>query len=469
MAEIDSGMKSIAKTDENPSEGALVRTLRYILRGGPTDDGIPARVRAEIAQREAAAERLIGWVQLGIVVFFATLYSIAPKAEGGSGFNFVPFALAAYFLFTVLRLGLSYRMVLPEWYLVTSIIVDIALLCGLIFSFHIQYGQHPAFYLKAPTLMYVFIFISLRALRFDPRFVLTTGAIAIIGWLMLVGYAVVGEMGGMHITRNYVEYLTSNAILIGAELDKTIIILGVTAILSFALYRGRQMLFDSIRDHAAAEDLRRFFAPEVARSITDSDRMPKAGEGEMRNAAILIVDVRSFTSTAETLPPQVVMETLAKYQEAVLPVIQGNNGRVDKFLGDGILATFGAVQKSERYAADALAAACDAVAAVDALNDEFRALGWPGELKVGAAVASGSVTVGVVGAKDRLEFTVIGNPVNLASKLEDANKAQNTRVLTDAETYRAALAQGFANGDLPVRRNERVTGLNHTVDLVAVA
>ncbi|WP_208999841.1 adenylate/guanylate cyclase domain-containing protein [Stappia sediminis] len=469
MAEIDGGMKSIVKADARSSESASRRTLRYILRGGPTDDGIPSRVRAEIALREAAAERLIGWVQLGIVVFFATLYSIAPKAEGGSGFNFVPIALAAYFLFTVLRLGLSYRMVLPEWYLVTSIVVDIALLCGLIFSFHIQYAQHPAFYLKAPTLMYVFIFISLRALRFDPRFVLTTGAIAIIGWLMLVGYAVVGEMGGMHITRNYVEYLTSNAILIGAELDKTIIILGVTAILSFALYRGRQMLFDSIRDHAAAEDLRRFFAPEVARSITDSDKMPKAGEGKIRNAAILIVDVRSFTSTAETLPPQVVMETLAKYQEAVLPVIQGHNGRIDKFLGDGILATFGAVQRSERYAADALRAAREAVAAVDALNEEFKALGWPGELKVGAAVASGSVTVGVVGAKDRLEFTVIGNPVNLASKLEDANKAQNTRVLTDAETYRVACEQGFDAKDLSTRRNESVAGLNHTLDLVAIA
>ncbi len=214
--------------------------LGYIMRGGPTEDGIPARVRAEIAEREAAAERLIGWVQLGVVVFFATLYSIAPRAEGGFGFNFVPITLAAYFLFTVLRVALSYRITLPRWYLIVSIIVDVALLCGLIFSFHIQYNQHPAFYLKAPTLMYVFIFIGLRALRFDPRFVLITGIIAVIGWLALVAYALLGDMGRMHITRNYVEYLTSNAILIGAELDKTIIILGVTAILSFALYRGRQ-------------------------------------------------------------------------------------------------------------------------------------------------------------------------------------------------------------------------------------
>ncbi|OYZ94953.1 MAG: adenylate cyclase, partial [Rhizobiales bacterium 17-65-6] len=114
---------------------------------------VPARVQSEINRREAAAERLIGWVQLALVLFFATLYSIAPRAEGGSGSNFVPMTLAAYFLFTLFRLILSYRIILPAWFLVLSIIVDVALLCGLIFSFHIQYAQPAAFYLKAPTMI----------------------------------------------------------------------------------------------------------------------------------------------------------------------------------------------------------------------------------------------------------------------------------------------------------------------------
>ncbi|MBA5776406.1 adenylate/guanylate cyclase domain-containing protein [Stappia sp. F7233] len=450
-------------------DGRLKTAFRYIARGGPTADGIPARVRNEIAEREAAAERLIGWVQLGVVVFFATLYSIAPRAEGSGGFNFVPITLAAYFLFTVLRVVLSYRIVLPQWYLIVSIVVDVALLCGLIFSFHIQYQQHPAFYLKAPTLMYVFIFISLRALRFDPRFVLTTGLIAVGGWLVLVAYALVGDMGRMHITRNYIEYLTSNAILIGAELDKTIVILGVTAILSLALYRGRQILFDSIQDHAAAEDLKRFFAPEVATSITGADETVMAGQGETRNAAILLVDLRSFTSTAETLAPEVVMRVLARYQAAVLPVIEQHNGRVDKFLGDGILATFGAVRPSEHYAADAMRAAEAIVAAMDKEAAAFNMLGWPKRLSVGTAVACGGVTVGVVGARDRLEFTVIGNAVNLAAKLEDANKVQATRALTDSDSYERARAQGYERRDCEVRPGAEIAGISHPVDLVVIA
>ncbi|MBO6757651.1 MAG: adenylate/guanylate cyclase domain-containing protein [Roseibium sp.] len=443
--------------------------VRYIIRGGPPETGIPERVRAEIRAREAASERLISWVQLGIVLFFAVLYAIAPRAEGADGFNFVPFALGGYFLFTVVRLALSYRYELPEWYLLISIGVDMALLTGLIFSFHIQYNQHPTFYLKAPTLMYVFIFIGLRALRFDPRFVLTTGLVAVCGWLALVAYAVLADMGGMHVTRNYVEYLTGNTILVGAELDKTMVILTVTIILSVALYRGREMLFESVRDHTAASDLKRFFAPEVAQSITDAESALKAGEGTVREAAILYVDIRGFTTTADRLAPEQVMAILAAYQDVSLSVIQDAGGRVDKFLGDGILATFGAVRPSETYAADALRAARRLVEALDVEARRFADLGWPGTFRVGTAVAAGPVTVGVVGSSDRLEFTVIGDAVNRAAKLEDANKTEGSTALTDSPTFRLALDQGYDGGTGELRQARPVAGLREPLDLQVLA
>ena len=441
---------------------------RYIKQGGPSSEGISARVLTEIDKREAAAERLIGWVQFFIVFFFATLYMIAPRAEGASGENFVPITLGAYFAFTVLRVILSYRITLPDWYLILSIIVDVMLLCGLIYSFHIQYGQPASFYLKAPTMIYLFIFISLRALRFDPRFVLTAGVISAFGWVAMVANALWTDMGQMQITRNYVEYITSNSILIGAEIDKVLTILGVTAILSIALFRARQVLFDSIQSHSAAEDLKLFFAPEVADSITSSDDMPGVGRCETREAAIMFVDVRSFTSTADKLQPNLVMQILARYQEVVLHEVQNHNGRIDKFLGDGIMVTFGAVQSSDTFAADALRAAESIIAALQSLEGEFRELGWPDKFQCGAAVASGRVTVGVVGAEDRLEFTVIGNAVNLSAKMEDTNKAQGTSALTDLTTYKLALAQGYGTDTLEIRENVNVSGVSRPVDLVVV-
>ena len=437
-------------------------------RGDPAG-GVPARVRSEIAQRESEAERLIGWIQLAMVLFFAVLYTLAPRAEGGGGFNFVPLALGAYFLFTILRLVLSYRMVLPFWYLVISIIVDVALLCGLIFSFHIQYAQPATFYLKAPTLMYLFLFIALRALRFEPRFVLITGLVGALGWGALVLYAIVQGMGTMSITRNYVEYLTSNAILIGAELDKVIVVLGVTMCLSVALYRGRRMFFEAVRDHTAAEDLRRFFAPEVARSITGAEEELMAGQGSLRDVAVMMIDIRGFTRIAASLPPETVMVVLSRYQESVLEVIARHGGEVDKFLGDGVLATFGAARPSSTAAADALRAGIELPETFAALAPELSALGWPEPLRAGAAIASGPVTVGVVGAAGRLEFTVIGDAVNRAAKLEDANKGQGSIVLTDRATYEAALEQGTPDFGPEIRPCQVVPGLSEPLDLVVLA
>jgi adenylate cyclase len=447
----------------------VLNTLRYILRGGPPVTGLPDRVRADIRAREASSEHLIGWVQLSLVLFFSVLYAIAPRAEGSAGFNFVPYALAAYFLFTVTRLLLSYRFELPQWYLLVSIGVDMALLVGLIFSFHIQYGQHPTFYLKTPTLMYVFIFIGLRALRFDPRFVLTTGLVAVAGWLGLVFYAAFADMDGMRVTRNYVDYLTGNTILVGAELDKTMVILAVTVILSVALYRGRAMLFEATRDHAAAMDLRRFFAPEVAASITGADTELQAGAGSLREAAVLYADIRSFTTTSASLPPETVLAVLAHYQNVAVEVINEEGGRVDKFLGDGILATFGAVHPSETYAADALRAAARLVACAEAEQPRFREAGWPADLRIGTAVAAGPVTVGVIGSKRRLEFTVIGDAVNRAAKLEDANKAQQSKALTDRATFDLACAQGFKDVPAAIRPRAEVAGTRDPVDLVVLA
>ncbi len=430
---------------------------------------LPIRVQAEIARREDAAERLISWVQLAIVVFFGVLYALAPRAEGGSGENFVPMTLAAYLAFTLFRLGLSYRVTLPGWFLVLSMVVDTALLCGLIFSFHIQYAQPAAFYLKAPTMIYFFIFISLRALRFDPRYVLIAGLVSAVGWLLMVWYALTSDMGQMHITRNYVEYLTSNSILIGAEIDKSLTLLGVTAILSFAQYRARKVLLDAIQSHSAASDLSQFFAPEVAARITTSDLIPTAGMSEVREAAILFVDVRGFTTAAEAMPADRVMQVLSLYQQAALTAIEAQGGRIDKFMGDGILATFGAVQASDTFAADALRAAVQVIAALDDLQDRFADLGWQGAFMTGVGVAAGPVTVGVVGAEGRLEFTVIGNAVNLASKLENANKALNSRALTDAACHDMALAQGYEAVGADRRAGMTITGLSQPTDVVVLA
>ncbi len=436
---------------------------------GAGESELPERVREAIQSQGDATERLIGWIQLAVVLTFASLYAISPKTfPAEQAFEPVPWVIGAYALFTLLRLALAYRISLPGWFLILSIVFDMALLFGLIWTFHIQYQQPASFYLKAPTLLYVFIFITLRALRFEARFVIAAGLAAAFGWLLMVLYVIKIDPSDNMITRDYVAYMTSNSILLGAEFDKIVSILMVAAILGVALTRGRALLVRSVAEGAAARELSRFFAPEVAERIRGAKQEVAVGSGELREAAILNLDLRGFTRFAKTRNPDEVMGLLAEYQHRMVQVIQDHGGSIDKFLGDGIMATFGVTEASENHAADALRALERALALGAEWTAAKRAEGLPCP-EVNGAVATGQVMFGAVGDATRLEYTVIGDAVNLSAKLEQHNKVLRSRALTDAATFDLARAQGFAP-QAEVRRVERaeVVGLDQGVDLVVL-
>ena len=430
---------------------------------------LPERVREAIQSQGDATERLIGWIQLAVVLTFATLYAISPKTfPAEQTFQPVPWVIGAYALFTLLRLALAYRISLPGWFLILSIVFDMALLFGLIWSFHIQYQQPASFYLKAPTLLYVFIFIALRALRFEARFVFAAGLAAAAGWLLMVLYVIMIDPDNTMITRDYVAYMTSNSILLGAEFDKMVSILMVAAILGVALIRGRALLVRAVTESAAVRELSRFFAPEVAERIRGAEQEVAVGSGELRDAAILNLDLRGFTRFARTRDPDEVMGLLAEYQHRMVQAIQEQGGSIDKFLGDGIMATFGVTEASENHAADALRALERTLALGAEWTASKRAEGIPCP-EVNGAVATGRVMFGAVGDATRLEYTVIGDAVNLSAKLEQHNKTLHSRALTDGATFDLALAQGYAPA-AEVRRLEgvKVAGLDQGVDLVVL-
>ena len=444
--------------------------MGQLLVADPATRGrLPARVRQQVTRQQDATERLIGWVQLAVVLVFGVLYWLSPKTfEAHDTFQPVPYALAAYLGFTLIRLSASYRTHLPDWFLYLSIVIDMALLFVLIWSFHLQYEQPASFYLKAPTLLYVFIFIALRALRFEARFVLLAGLTAAAGWGLLVTYVVTVNPEDPMITRNYVTYMTSNAVLLGAEFDKIISILTVTGILALAIRRARTLLVSSVAESTAASDLSRFFSPEVADKIVRSEEIG-VGAGESRDAAIVNLDLRGFTPLAESQSPDAVMRLLAEYQAEMVPIVRKHGGSIDKFLGDGIMALFGASQGTDSYAADALRAVEEIMAAAAAWQARVEAEGRPC-VPVNAAVAAGRVVFGAVGEQDRLEYTVIGEAVNLSAKLEKHNAALGSRALATRHAYDTARQQGYRPAE-PIQEvpAARIEGVRQPVDLVRLA
>jgi adenylate cyclase len=428
---------------------------------------LPERVEAAIRSEQDRSEILIGWIQLAVITTFAMLYFISPKTAGAAGYVTVA-AIGVYFVLTVARLVISYRVSMPASILALSVVFDMMLLVGLIGSFQLQYDQPPSFYLKAPTLLYVFIFIALRALRFEALYVILAGGLAAAGWLVMAGYAAYA-MGPEMITRDYVYYMTSNGVLIRAEFDKIASILVVTAILATAVTRSRRLLERTVAEGFAVEDLSRFFAPEIARRIVAQGQDIVAGAGEARDAAVLYIDVRNFTLLARKLPPDAVMQILAEFQACLVPIIRRHGGIVDKFLGDGIMATFGASAPNATYAADALRA-------MDELMAEARRWsigveeGGGVPLRVNGGVDAGRIIFGAVGDRTRLEYTVIGDAANLSAKLVKHNRALHSEALTTAETWDLALSQGYRP---PQPRTavaqSAVAGVAEPLDVVIVA
>ena len=409
---------------------------------------LPRRVLTAIEQQQESSEILIGWLQLTVVGAFAVLYAISPKPyDSETVVASEPFFLRGYVLFTVIRLALAHSRKLPNWLVYVSIVIDMMLLLALIWSIHIKYQQPASFYLKVPTLLYIFIFIALRALRYDVRHVVLAGMVAALGWLMMVLYVIQVDPSDPMITNHYVEYMTSNSVLLGAEFDKIISIIMVTGILAIAIFRANRLLVRSVVEGSAAKDLSRFVPQEVARQVKFSEQRMELGYGEVREATILFTDIEGFTSMSENLTPTELIATLNAYFEVVTDPIVTNGGVINQFQGDAILATFNVPDPLEDHAGCAVATA---MAIQRALSQHTFGPGLQLNSRVG--INTGVIVGGIVGTGDRLGYTVHGDEVNLAARLEQLNKNYETRIIVSERTRELAGPERF-----PFKALESVT------------
>lgn len=412
----------------------MLNNLMRFVFGEPLPSHLPKRISESINNHSIASEVLICWAQIVLVLFFAILYTVAPKTSQGTHFNPVPYALGVYLVFSLIRLFFSYKRFIPWGGMLFSIIMDMGMLMILIWSFHVQYMQPPSFYLKAPTLLYVFIFIALRTLRFEAKYVLAAGLAAVCGWLIMLFLALGmgGEMSEI-ITRDYVLYMTSNRVLVGAEIDKIISILVVTAILAVSLVRAHRLLIRSVLDNIAAKDLKRFISPEITEKIVNSETQMKAGDGETKIATAMFTDIEGFSTVSEQLQPEQLMALLNDYLSQIQRIVNRYNGVISQFIGDGILITFNAANANQDHASNAVRTALE-------IERTINPYMFPGgiRLKTRCGINTGKFVVGAVGSEDRLLFTIHGDEVNIASRLEQLNKKYRTYILAGEGTVAAA-------------------------------
>ncbi len=206
-----------------------------------------------------------------------------------------------------------------------------------------------------------------------------------------------------------------------------------------------------------------YVSPEVAKEALKSGT--DLG-GELVESSILFSDIRGFTGIAETMSPSELVILLNRYMSLMVDVIVSNGGMVNKFGGDSLLALFGTpLNPQEAHAKQAVLSAQAMFDALDRFNGEQHAQAMP-DLKIGIGIATGTVVAGNIGGHTRIEYTVIGDTVNLADRLEEKTKEIEENLLISEETYR----QASPDMSLDARRLEEINvkGKNNRVVAYAI-
>jgi adenylate cyclase len=278
------------------------------------------------------------------------------------------------------------------------------------------------------TLLY-FLFIILSTLRLDFKLSVYTGALAAIELYVLASLQIGLSWTPADFNHAIIFHVTRSAILLAAGFFAGSV--GATLKRQFE----RALVAASARDRVT-----NLFGQHVSPQVVDQLLAIGATElSEMRRVCVMFVDIRGFTAAARERSPGEVVARLEAAFAILVDIVDRNHGIVNKFLGDGFLAMFGAPIDDPSAAANAIAAAREMLRAIDESNDGHD---WP--IRIGIGVHIGEAVTGTVGSPRRKEYTVIGDTVNLASRLESLNKETGSQLLISDATHEAA---GAAVGD----------------------
>lgn len=178
-----------------------------------------------------------------------------------------------------------------------------------------------------------------------------------------------------------------------------------------------------------------YISRQVLETIMEKGELP-ALKGERRRVTVLFADIRSFTAIAESMTPEEVVEMLSEFFDRMVEVLMRHKGTIDKFLGDGIMVIFGAPLDDPYQEQHAVLAAIEMQKELRNLCDEWQTNGRQ-PIKMGIGINSGAAIVGNIGSQDHMEYTAIGDTVNLAARLESATKELGLDIAVSEQTYEA--------------------------------
>jgi adenylate cyclase len=327
---------------------------------------------------------------------------------------YVPFLLFELIVLYLLRRRLSAHQEVPTARRYVSALIETSIPTFVLYLHMNWMGSAHALGFAAPLAYFLFIVLSTLRLDF---------------WLSaFTGFVAAAELLAMAMLYHPPGFAGEPATSLGFELSRSVMFL-IGGVLAGAVGVQLRHQFEASIAAATARDrvtnlFGQHVSPEVVERLLAEGR---DGSSDLRRIAVMFVDFRSFTAGARVRTPQQVVERLDGAFAILVEILDRHGGIVNKFLGDGFLALFGAPIAAPECAGHAVAAARDMLEAMAQVN---LASDWP--LRIGIGIHFGEVVAGNIGSPRRKEYTVIGDTVNFASRLESLNKEYNSQLLVSS-------------------------------------
>ena len=299
--------------------------------------------------------------------------------------------------------------------------------------------------------LYLYIWLALSAISYSPFFVLWTGITTMAAWSFATWWVIslpetITELNQhlatpadpLWVDESFGMFFDPYFVSVNGWQNQVVLFLIATALVAAAVWRSRKLLIRQARAERARGNLARFFSPNMVEQLADAD--DALSDVRTQEVAVLFIDLVGFTRHAETLTPEAVIALLRNFHQRSAKVIFEHGGTIDKYLGDGIMATFGTPKSGTKDALSALHCACAVRKALKLWNKERVAEG-EAALETGIGLHFGPVVVGAVGDARCMEFTVVGDTVNVASRLERLTRERNCPIIVSAAAIEMAEAQ----------------------------
>ncbi|MEQ1752601.1 MAG: adenylate/guanylate cyclase domain-containing protein [Micropepsaceae bacterium] len=413
------------------------------------DDGLTSRLSASFRATERSGLMLASAVRAVAVGVLVTVFA-GTQAYVGDGFialMLMPLGIAV--------IGLLQFETLRRWPAVTwSKYAFVALDCTYLATFlifrHDLSGELPPVTLavKEGALLFFVAFLVQSAFSYSPRFIGWTAICICVAWMAVVVAAAIqpgtyvvlpagAEVWGAYSHPNYLP-------LIKVSYD-FVIFLCIAAGLIVSVWRSRELVLAAATSEKARANLARHFSPKLLDEL--SSREQPFGAVRRQSAAVLFADIRGFTTKCETMAPEDAIAFLRQFHARMEDVIFRHGGTLDKILGDGLLAVFGVPDQGAADAGDALACAFDMVQSVADWNEERRQSDQF-SVQIGIGLHYGPVMTGDVGSERLMTFTVVGDTVNVASRLQSLSKEIGTMLVASQALVEAVKEEVLRDAQL---------------------